>query len=103
MRTEVQKIIDNHFKDTDRRFSVMNYNFEQITTVAKLLTWNITEEEVVKQNEESQKEMNKIYDFIINERDYVNSLKNLAVDVRSELDSLQTDLLLQRDLNNNLM
>ena len=38
MRTEVQKIIDDHLKGDDKWFSVMDWNYEKLNTLINLLT-----------------------------------------------------------------
>ena len=48
MRTEVQKIIDNHLKDTGESFSVMNYNRKELLLLIDLLTGELSWEDLEK-------------------------------------------------------
>lgn len=95
-RTEVQKIINNHFKkDDDKWFSVMDWSNEQLDTLIDILTWRKTRKELETRRKQNIREMQMLYDQILCENDLNNSLKQLAKDTRYELSSFKSDLLLE--------
>lgn len=99
MRNEVQKIIDNHLKDDNRQFSVMDWNQNQITILIKLITWKIKREDLEKEYKSDRQKLNMTYDQIMCEHDYLTSIKNIYNDTKSDLNSLDSDLELEKQLN----
>ena len=98
MRTEVQKIIDNHLKDGER-FSVMDYGKKELTILIELLTWQTTREDLEKRHKQNIKDLNMIYEEIICEYDLIKALKNLTNETKIESSSLSADISLNRDLD----
>ena len=58
----------------------------------------MTFDELEKQYQENEKELNKLYEQIVCEYDFVRSLKNLNQETKSELKSLNADVSFMNDL-----
>lgn len=100
MRTEVQKIIDNHLKW--EKISVMNYGYEELNLLIDLFTWRKSQEDVKKELAKNVKRMKITYEQIVCEYDFIKSLKNLVKETKSELALLNDDLLLGSQLESQL-
>lgn len=99
MRTEVQKIIDNHLK-WEKNFSVMDYGYQELNLLINLLTWRKTREDLEDELEQNERRMQIIYEEIVCEYDFMKSLENLIKETKMELASLDKDLLLESQLSN---
>ncbi len=99
MRTEVQKIIDNHLK-WEKNFSVMDYGYEELNLLINLLTWRKTREDLENELEQNEKRMQMTYEQIVCEYDFIKSLEDLEKETKRELASLSEDLLLESQLEN---
>ena len=100
MRTEMQKIIDNHLKGDDKRFSVMEYNYDQLNLLIDLLKWRKTRKDIEANLKNNENRIKMTYDQIVNEYNLINSLKNISRETRSDLTSLNADITLESDLRN---
>lgn len=100
MRTEVQKIIDNHLKDTGESFSVMNYNRKELLLLIDLLTGELSWEDLEKKYKDDKNEFMKTYEEILCSYNYISQIINQIKDTKSELWNLKSDLELQKELSN---
>ena len=99
MRTEVQKIIDNHLK-WEKNFSVMDYGYEELNFLINLLTWRKTREDLEDELEQNERRIQMTYEQIVCEYDFMKSLENLVKETKKELTSLNEDLLIESQLEN---
>jgi DNA anti-recombination protein RmuC len=100
MRMEVQKIIDNHLKDTGESFSVMNYNRKELLLLIDLLTGDLSLEELENKHGKDKAEFMKTYEEINNSYNYISQIINQIKETKSDLNGLKSELELDKQLNN---
>ena len=98
MRKEVQKIIDNHLKDSGESFSVMNYNKKELLLVIDLLTNKLSWEDLEKKYKNDKNEFMRTYEEIRCYYDYISQIINKIKNTKIELAELKSDLELESNL-----
>ena len=76
----------------------MDFGHDEIDLTIDILTKKKTREDLEKELKQNEKEIEKTYDEIVNEYDFMKSVKNLRRETESELTALNSDISLESDL-----